>query len=407
MKFIDALRLKSKLFFLFILITLGLFTIGVLGTLNLISMKKKIDALYFGSFITVVNLDEILNAYDVDIQRNITLAKENLLSSQEAIDAVDNALIDIDKHWSDYHNHYKTPKERPFVTYAANEITDTKLFLSQFHQACQNGCNMGDLSIETLNSHIEHIHTIIAQLRSYEIQRAQYQREELINSYHETQIKLGLILILVSGGVLLILYIVFKSIQKDQSDLESVSKKLQIANKKLENASYTDSLTNLYNRRYFNIVLDREIKRAKRAKSEITFMMLDVDFFKQYNDTYGHIEGDKALILVAKSLRSVLQRPGDFVFRLGGEEFGVFLTDTGAQDAQALASKICHSLEELKIPHAGNKASAYLTISIGAVSCVADETLDEEEIIKQADKKLYEAKEGGRNRVEFSYGVLG
>jgi diguanylate cyclase (GGDEF)-like protein len=407
LKFIDALRLKSKLFILFILITLGLFIIGVLGTLNLISMKKKIDALYFGSFITVVNLDEILNAYDVDIQRNLTLAKENLLSTQEAIDALDNALTNIDKHWSDYHNHYKTSKERPFVTYATKEIIDTKLFLGQFNQACQNGCNMGNLSIETLNSHIDHIHTIIAELRSYEIQRAQYQREELIDSYHATQIKLGIILILISGGVLLILYIVFKSIQKDQSDLESVSKKLQIANKKLENASYTDSLTNLYNRRYFNIVLDREIKRAKRATSEITFMMLDVDFFKQYNDTYGHIEGDKALIYVAKNLRSVLQRPGDFVFRLGGEEFGVFLTDTGAQDAQALAGKICHSLEELKIPHAGNKASAYLTISIGAVSCVADETLDGEEIIKQADKKLYEAKENGRNRVEFSYGVLG
>ena len=403
MKFLDALRLKSKLFFLFILITLGLSFIGVLGTLNLISMKKKIDALYFGSFMTVINLDEILNAYNVDIQTNLSLAKENILSSQEAIDAVDNALLKINKRWNDYQNHYKTPKERPFITYTTKEIENSRLFFMQIHQVSQN--NMSDLSIKSLNSHINHINTIISALRSYEIERAQFQRQELLSSYHETQIKLGLILILVSGGVLLILFTVFRSIQKDQSELETISKKLQIANKKLENASYTDSLTHLHNRRYFNIVLDREIKRAKRARSEVTFMMLDVDFFKQYNDTYGHLEGDKALIHVAKSLLSILKRPGDFVFRLGGEEFGVFLTDTDAQESEALADKICRSLEDQKILHEKNQASKYLTISIGVVSCVGDETLDEEDLIKQADKKLYEAKEGGRNRYMMSYGV--
>ena len=134
-------------------------------------------------------------------------------------------------------------------------------------------------------------------------------------------------------------------------------------------------------------------------------MMLDVDFFKQYNDTYGHLEGDKALIYVAKCLLSIFKRPGDFVFRLGGEEFGVFLTDTDAQESEALADKICHSLEDQEIPHEKNQASKYLTISIGVVSCVGDETLDEEDLLKQADKKLYEAKESGRNRYVMSYGV--
>ena len=405
MKFIDALRLKSKLFFLFVFITLGLTLIGVLGTLNLISMKKNIDALYFGSFVTVVNLDEILNAYNVDIQTNLFLAKDNALSSQEAMDAVDNALLKINSCWNDYQNYNKTSKEHPYITYTTKEIENSKLYFMQVHQACQNGCNMSGLSVVNLNSHIDHINSIISTLKSYEIERAQFQRQELINSYHTTQIKLGIILILVSVRVLLILTIVFKSIQKDQSDLETISKKLQIANKKLESASYTDSLTRLYNRRYFNIVLDREIKRAKRTKNEVTFMMLDVDFFKQYNDTYGHIEGDKALVHVAKILLSILKRPSDFIFRLGGEEFGVFLTDTSAQESEILAEKICYSLEKQKIPHENNQASRYLTISIGVVSCIGDETLDEEELLKQADKKLYEAKKNGRNGYAMSYGV--
>jgi diguanylate cyclase (GGDEF)-like protein len=402
LKFIDALRLKSKLFFLFILITLGLTFIGVLGTLNLISMKKKIDSLYFGSFITVINLDEILNAYNVDIASNIFLAKEKIITSQEAIDAIDGGIVKIDKNWTTYQNQYKAPKERPFINYTVKEVENSKHYFKQLKLACLNGCDLEQISIDALNVHVSHMRTIMSKLRSYEIESAEYQRKELLQNYHETQIKLGLILGLVSGGVLLILFIVFRSIQKDQSELETLSKKLQVANKKLENASYTDSLTHLYNRRFFNIVLGRELKRAIRAKSNITFMMLDVDYFKQYNDTYGHIEGDKALLHVAKVLKSVLKRPGDFVFRLGGEEFGVLLTEVTFEESEALAAKICQTMEAEAIPHAGNQASSYLTISIGVLTCKAHEELDEEDMIKEADKKLYEAKEGGRNRYVMS-----
>lgn len=406
MKFIDTLRLKSKLFFLFVLITLGLTFIGILGTINLISMKKKIDALYFGSFITVINLDEVLNSYHTDVETNLYLSKEGLITSQEAIDSIDSAKIRISKNWNEYKNHYKTPVERPYVDYADKEMQKSMQYLAQVKTACQNGCDIGNLSIQTLTLHVKHIREIIANLREYEIARAEYQRKELLESYHETQIKLGTILILIIGGVLVISYAVFKSIQKDTSDLENVTKKLRAANKKLENASYTDSLTNLYNRRYFNIVIDREIKRAKRAKSEITFMMLDVDYFKYYNDTYGHLEGDKALKAVAAVLKSLLKRPSDYIFRLGGEEFAVLLAETTAQESESMALKICQELELQMIPHATSKVSSFLTLSIGVVSCIADETLHEEDIIKQADKKLYEAKESGRNRYAMSYGVV-
>ena len=198
-------------------------------------------------------------------------------------------------------------------------------------------------------------------------------------------------------GVLLISYYVFKSIQKDQTKLEITTKKLKHANKKLENVSYTDSLTGLYNRRYFNIVYDREIKRAKRNKSYITFMMLDIDYFKQYNDTYGHIEGDFALKSVAKVLKDTLKRPSDFLFRLGGEEFGIVLVETTQEDSQKLAKNICKSVKEREIKHESSKVNEFITISIGIACCIADEALNEEILITRADEMLYKAKENGRD----------
>lgn len=407
MRFIDALRLKSKLLFLFILITAGLSFIGIVGTINITSMKKKLDSLYFGSFVTVMELDEILDAYHVNLQTNIYMAKTNMVNSQQTADVIDQAIKQIDKNWNNYKNQYKSDNELPYVNYATAEIEKSKVYLQKIKKICIDGCDADKISIESLISEITHIDSIINKLRTYEIDNAQFQRKELLDTYDETKIKLGMILFFVIGGVLIISYIVFKSIQKDQSDLEVATRKLKEVNKKLENASYTDSLTNLHNRRYFNMVFDREVKRAKRAKSQITFMMLDVDFFKQYNDTYGHIEGDKALKSVANVLKSILKRPSDFVFRLGGEEFGVLITDTNVEDSAALAQKICTEVESNQIPHAKSRSSSYLTISIGVVSCIADETLNEEEIIKLADKKLYEAKESGRNRYVMSDEIIG
>ncbi|MDB2562941.1 GGDEF domain-containing protein, partial [Sulfurimonas sp.] len=174
--------------------------------------------------------------------------------------------------------------------------------------------------------------------------------------------------------------------------------KLKRLNKKLENVSYTDSLTSMHNRRYFNLVYERELKRAKRTHSHITFMMLDIDYFKQYNDTYGHIEGDNALKIVANVLTKTLRRPSDFVFRLGGEEFGVLLTQTDESNSAKLAREIVDAIKEEKLEHSGSAVNEFLTISIGVVCCIADDALNEDLLISRADEMLYEAKETGRDR---------
>ena len=133
--------------------------------------------------------------------------------------------------------------------------------------------------------------------------------------------------------------------------------------------------------------------------------MLDIDFFKQYNDTYGHIAGDKALQSVSKVLKDLLKRPSDYVFRLGGEEFGVILSDNDEKNSSKVAQKICDAVRERKIAHKSSTACEFMTISVGVVCCVADEALDEDLLITRADEMLYEAKKSGRNKYKITSDV--
>lgn len=262
----------------------------------------------------------------------------------------------------------------------------------------KNGKDLQNISINTLEDKVAYIHRVLQKLINYEVNVANYERKKFLHTYNQMLLQIGIVLSSIIIGILAILFYVFKSIQKDHTQLEIAAKKLKIANKKLENVSYTDSLTGLHNRRYFNFIYERELKRAKRNKSYITFMMLDIDYFKQYNDTYGHVEGDFALKSVAKVLKDTLKRPSDYVFRLGGEEFGVLLSDTDESSSAKLAREICDAVRGRELRHENSKAGEFVTISIGVVCCVADDALDDEILISRADEMLYEAKESGRDR---------
>jgi diguanylate cyclase (GGDEF)-like protein/PAS domain S-box-containing protein len=173
-----------------------------------------------------------------------------------------------------------------------------------------------------------------------------------------------------------------------------------ITDKKLiEEISITDPLTTIYNRRYFNDLFPKIINSAKRNKELISFMMMDVDYFKQYNDTYGHQMGDQVLIKVAQSLQDSLHRADDYCFRLGGEEFGIIFRASTKEEAYKFAHKIRENIENLKIQHSNNSASDYISVSLGVITQRGDEIKDMNEIYKEADNQLYRAKEEGRNRV--------
>lgn len=398
MKFIEALKLRSKLFFLFMLITLGLVAVGIMGTMNINSMKKNLDSLYFGSLIPVTELNEILQAYHGSIASTIYQAKNSELSPSETVMLLDTSLKKIDKKWSSYAGHFKRDNEMAYTEYVGLEIKTVNEYFSKILKSARSGKDLTKISTIAIDKEISHIDAIIQKLINYEVGIAKFERKRFLQLYDSTLMQVGVVLLLIIIAVLFISYFVFASIQKDHTELENTTKKLRTANKKLETVSYTDSLTSLHNRRYFNMVYEKELKRAKREQSHITFMMLDIDFFKQYNDTYGHIEGDFALKSVAKVLKDTLQRPGDYIFRLGGEEFGVLLTQTDASSSEKLALTLCESVKAREIMHESSKVGKFLTISIGVVSCIADDDLDEETLISHADKMLYEAKESGRDR---------
>ncbi|MGB3962337.1 MAG: diguanylate cyclase [Sulfurimonas sp.] len=398
MHFIEALRLRSRLFFLFLFITFGLIIIGILGGINTSSMKKNLDALYFGSLVPVTELNDILQTYHNGLAKNIYLARDLRMSPSELASKTQNATFKINNLWESYEKHFKRDNELQYVEYTTHEIEVINNYFTRISNAALDGEDMGKVSLSTLEYKISRIHNVIQKLINYEVKIAQHERRKFLDTYHKTMVQLVVILAIVIMSLMLVSYFVFRSIQKDQSRLEIATKRLKVANKKLENASYTDSLTSLHNRRYFNIVYDREMKRAKREKSYITFMMLDIDYFKQFNDTYGHIEGDFALKSVAKVLSNTLKRPTDFVFRLGGEEFGVLLTHTDETNSAKLARDICMAVKAREIKHETSKVGEYLSISIGVVCCIADDALNDEILLSRSDEMLYEAKNNGRDR---------
>ncbi|MCL2088207.1 MAG: diguanylate cyclase [Oscillospiraceae bacterium] len=171
----------------------------------------------------------------------------------------------------------------------------------------------------------------------------------------------------------------------------------------IERISMIDQLTDLPNRRSFETRLDLEWKRALREQRPISILMIDVDRFKNYNDTYGHQQGDAALQAMAETLLSdsgALRRPGDFAARWGGEEFIVLLPDTDRQGAISVAEQIRINIADTPIPcHRSENKETRITVSIGANTCDNDSTQTIDEFISKADMALYRAKKEGRNRV--------
>jgi diguanylate cyclase (GGDEF)-like protein len=181
--------------------------------------------------------------------------------------------------------------------------------------------------------------------------------------------------------------------------VEARTAQLKAANQSLEALSRHDPLTGLANRRHFDELKEVEFRRAIRHKTPLAVLMCDVDFFKVYNDTYGHMLGDECLRQVAEALRCVFGRSGELVARIGGEEFVVMLPNVDLAQANAAAQRLRASLAEREVAHGGSLVSPYVTLSIG-VAELDPETMDHFDLLLQrADQALYRAKRQGRDRV--------
>ena len=176
-------------------------------------------------------------------------------------------------------------------------------------------------------------------------------------------------------------------------------------NRELANQSVTDALTGIGNRRLFDEQLEAAVIEARRSGKALSLLLIDVDYFKPYNDLYGHARGDEALVFVARQLLATLFRPGDQVARYGGEEFAALLPDAAQDGALAVAERLRQAIEDLRIEHSAQPDTGVVTISVGVTTwnplatTVAPGT--GKQLIESADTALYDAKQRGRNTVCF------
>ena len=172
---------------------------------------------------------------------------------------------------------------------------------------------------------------------------------------------------------------------------------LKIKNDMLEKLSMYDGLTNIRNRRFFDETFEKTFSEIKRDKKSLAVLMIDIDFFKLYNDNYGHGQGDETLRKVAKALEKTIKRASDFVARYGGEEFVILLKDINKDGVEAVANNLLNAVRELKITHEFSKIENYVTVSIGASFYNSGSDITKLELLLKADETLYNVKNSGRN----------
>lgn len=190
-------------------------------------------------------------------------------------------------------------------------------------------------------------------------------------------------------------------IAKMRRKLIEVSSELEAVNAELKKLVNIDGLTRLANRHYLDKYLQAEIARSMRNRHNLAVILCDVDYFKKYNDTYGHLKGDDCLKDVASVLNKAIRRSADLVARYGGEEFAVISPDTNGENARALAEKMRHAVEDLNQVHSGVELGK-VTLSLAVYSTLPEGVDDAEKILLKADKALYQAKQSGRNQVQLA-----
>ncbi|MBD3669913.1 MAG: diguanylate cyclase [Gammaproteobacteria bacterium] len=185
-----------------------------------------------------------------------------------------------------------------------------------------------------------------------------------------------------------------------EEKIDKRTRELKMLNEQLDKISRLDATTGIFNRRHFDEVLDVEIRRCKRQGLNLSLLLCDVDNFKLYNDTYGHVEGDACLREIASVLSDNLNRATDVVSRYGGEEFAIILPGMHGGEAMEMGKRLVDAIRSKRLAHIHSPIENIITISIGAVSFEADQLSTAEALVQAADKALYHAKESGRNNIK-------
>jgi len=350
------MKLNFKLLAAPFVVLISLFYMSFLFSSEIDRLKKEIDNIYFGNFVPVHKLHIILEKY------NEVLDDHNILKYDKKI---------IEQNWNYYNKQYKTDKERKIV-----EKID-KFIAKSF--------------TKNNNDYYKFITQQIKLLIEHEIYSASVQRKSFLKEYNKINQYLFYNQIFIFIFILVFITIVILETIKN-------NKKQEYLIAKYKQDSITDGLTKLYNRKYFDTIFDDITIISSQNGWLSAFVMIDIDFFKQFNDTYGHDDGDTALKSVANVINDTFDKEYEYTFRLGGEEFGILLFDTNIESLKAKLNILQNNIKNLTIPHSAS-ATKFLTISMGVVIINENTyTSTVKELYKLADEKLYHSKENGRNQ---------
>ena len=350
------MKLNYKLLALPIIVLVALVYISFLFSSEIEKLKNQIDNIYFGNFIPVHKLHIIKSEY------------KNLINKPTEIVKSKNIILE---NWNYYNSQYKTIQEREVVNKINKQVhTSFKKQNIQFY---------------------DYMTKQIDLLIQYEVSSASLQRKKFLEKYDSVKNYLfyNQIFIIISIGVFILITII--STIKNHNKLEYLVNKYK-------SDSITDGLTGLYNRKYFDSILDETTAVSYENNWESAFVMIDIDFFKQYNDTYGHDAGDIALKTVANVLDTLFKDEYDYVFRLGGEEFGILIFNINRVTLEKRLKILQNAIAAQKVKHSASK-TGFLTLSMGVV--LIDKSIyhmSRTDIYKLADKKLYQSKEYGRDQ---------
>ncbi len=354
-----------KFIVLLITIMLALFSASFIFNTQIDKLKKQIDNIYFGNFVPVLNLQKIVTNYkDVIFCIKTKKSKCSITKYKRT----------IKQKWKLYAKAYKTVHEEVVISKISKDLKSS--FLGN--------------NIIKFNIMITKINFLI----SYEIKEAAKQRKSFLLEYKEMKEYLFYNMVLIALFCFsIIMYIIYLIIKKDSQ--------LVVLNKKYKMAAIIDSMTMLYNRNHFDTIFDNLPKISNSNSWESAFIMFDIDYFKQYNDTYGHDMGDVALKAVALELKKYFNKEHEYVFRLGGEEFGAILFDVDEIILQQCLEDIKQKIMNLNIEHKGSKVKNILTVSMGAVIYSPNSDISPNRLYKSADEHLYTSKNNGRNQYTF------
>ncbi len=391
---------NSKLLFLMVTMLVGMGSLFFALLKDQEASEYHIKTMYFGSLLPVSNLKEIIILLERDVvlkvyeakvtQKDLTLLSHTLRNSDKKIMAL----------WMDYATRYKSNDEKAFVAHVDLKMQTLHRYIRSLSQKVSTMYQKNStLSLNALSSGTRSIQALIKKLIDYELKLAHALRKEHLERYESQRMILFAVMAIVTILLLILFVPISNSIKKSEKGLKVFAKDLKLLNHELHTASITDSLTGLFNRRYFDQIFGNEILRAQREKLPLTFMMLDIDHFKKYNDFYGHPAGDEVIKKVAAHLSEHFKRPGDLIFRLGGEEFGILVLSTKQERILTMADGLITGMQAQAIAHEKSETDSYVSLSMGMVHFVQAKIIDPKELYEMTDEQLYEAKETGRNKM--------